>query len=243
MKKGRRKLSIRGHGLSQPIAIICLVCVVATANQVNNLGFAANRRPVVVGLGLIATASPLLESAVAVAPTAFDYRSLDKIDASKRVVVGDLSASPAREAIERFRKDEAQAQEALVRLQANPLADITSLFGVNDGGKKDSILGGSKSGSLNGPLSGAAQAIRSRLKTIDELMDSATRADTERVGRLVLSAWYAVARDPDFPRLNPKSVSSYIEEQERKKEANQARLTTKIQNYLKTLQLLLKFVS
>merc|ERR1719410_5183 len=190
----------------------------------------------------------MVQEAQADAPNVFDNRKLQELDPSKRVIVGDRGSAEVVSAIAKLQKARAGALRAKEILKADPLANVTGLFGLtSDADAGDSLIaafqGGIKGANLEGPYAAAAKEQRAACSAIGSIMDGKTRTDTDRGCRLVISAWYSIVMDKDVRPLTFSSPAGEIAAQiSRKRPSVQEKLAQKIDSYVAALDVLLKFV-
>jgi hypothetical protein len=181
-------------------------------------------------------------------PVAFDNRKLNQLDPSKRVIVGDRGSAEVVAAIARLKKARTDAVKAKETLNANSLANVGSLFGLTsaaDAGDSlfEAFKGGLKGASLEGPYAAAAREQREACSAIGSIMDEQTRSNTDRAGRLAVTAWYSFVMDKDVRPLTFTSSAGEISAQiSRKRPSVQEKLAQKIDGYVAALDVLLKFV-
>jgi len=205
------------------------------------------RRQLLSGL-LGVTSLPMVQEARAEGPIVFDNRKLKDLDPSKRVIVGDRGSAEVVSAIAKLQKARAGALQAKEILKADPLANVTGLFGLtSDADAGDSLIaafqGGIKGANLEGPYAAAAKEQRAACSAIGSIMDGKTGTDTDRCCRLVISAWYSFVMDKDVRPLTFSSPAGEIAAQiSRKRPSVQEKLAQKIDSYVAALDVLLKFV-
>mmetsp|Transcript_62679 Transcript_62679/g.123923 ORF Transcript_62679/g.123923 Transcript_62679/m.123923 type:complete len:300 (-) Transcript_62679:63-962(-) len=198
--------------------------------------------------GLLGVASlPMVQEVHADAPIAFDYRKLEELDPSKKVIVGDRGSAEVVAAIAKLRKARAGALQAKEMLKEDPLADIQSLFGLTSAADTgDSLLaafqGGKTGAGLEGPFAAGAKEQRAACSAIGSIMDGKTRADTDRTCRITIAAWYNIIKDKEMRPIQIASQGDTRAEINRRRPAVQGQLTAKIDGYVAALDVLLKFV-
>eukprot|EP00930_Biecheleria_cincta_P006129 TRINITY_DN107107_c0_g1_i1.p1 TRINITY_DN107107_c0_g1~~TRINITY_DN107107_c0_g1_i1.p1 ORF type:complete len:273 (-),score=45.08 TRINITY_DN107107_c0_g1_i1:26-844(-) len=167
-------------------------------------------------LGILGTAAPP-EASLAV-PVAFDYRTLDEINrtAGRAGRVGDLTSESVQKAVSKLRERVMQARSFLGKFKKDPMQDVSRILEIK---QPDSVaaLAAIKSDSeqlmgpfansavkdfLMGPLTVSATELKSEVKAISELFDEKTKPDVERVGSIMVSTWYKVAKDPNIQKKN-----------------------------------------
>merc|ERR1711862_15251 len=97
----------------------------------------------------------------------------------------------------------------------DPLANVAGNFGLQLA-LPDTIMAAIKASDLQGPQAKAAGELRALAKKVDELMDGKTRSDTERVGRIVISAWYRIIQDDMLLPIDKKSSTYELDAIERR---------------------------
>mmetsp|Transcript_77830 Transcript_77830/g.175984 ORF Transcript_77830/g.175984 Transcript_77830/m.175984 type:complete len:254 (+) Transcript_77830:58-819(+) len=150
----------------------------------------ATSRRLLLTQGLAVMGGPTAASAIGVA---FDYRTLDQIDPSTRVIVGDKSSESARKAIARVADVRNKVVKAQAKIEADPQADVGAEF---------TYKAPSNPMSANNPT---VQELRAASAEIGSLMNEATRADTDRATRIMLSAYFKIITDPAFQMAPPST--------------------------------------
>lgn len=190
--------------------------------------------------GLLTAILP--SAASADTPIVFDYRTTDQIDTSAKKVVGDLSKPEVQDAISNLKQRRANAEGALQKLQADPLANVAADLGLPS--EADTFGNAMKSKNIEGPLAAAVKDLRTWVKTISGVMDSKTQADTDRAGRIMITAWYKLAYDANFqpmPSEQTDLTGYYVASAKRKEAATVAKSSAEISDYVKALDFFIKF--
>merc|ERR1712008_234872 len=192
------------------------------------------------------TSLPMEQAAKADFPVALDSRKLNELDPSKKAIVGDRGSAEVVSAIARLKKARTDAVKAKETLNANPIANVGSLFGLTSsadaGDLFEAFKGGIKGASLEGPYAAAAKEQRAACSAIGSIMDEQTRTNTDRAGRLAVTAWYSIIMDKDMRPLTFASPAGEIAAQiSRKRPSVREKLAQKLDGYVAALDVLLKF--
>jgi len=161
-------------------------------------GFVAERALAPSRRALIAGTLTMGGPAGAVLPPGIDSRGLSDISVMEKQFAGDVSSDVVKSALASLRRLEAEVRQLQAGYEANTFADPSPVIMTD------------------------VKGLRANLATLAEVGDSRTQQDLERVGRLLMVAWYQMKNDPDIRgvggadlALQPTKKESDIETIER----------------------------
>eukprot|EP00929_Paragymnodinium_shiwhaense_P016455 TRINITY_DN124820_c0_g1_i1.p1 TRINITY_DN124820_c0_g1~~TRINITY_DN124820_c0_g1_i1.p1 ORF type:complete len:237 (+),score=57.37 TRINITY_DN124820_c0_g1_i1:90-800(+) len=99
---------------------------------------------------------------------AMDNRGLDEIDVSQRKIVGDPNSENVKIAVKLLKDQIDKVDKAFNKTQEDAYADLAEFYSTPVGD------------------------LRRAVSEIGDIMDDRTHADVDRVGRIMLTAWYQV---------------------------------------------------
>merc|ERR1712032_691897 len=162
-----------------------------------------------------------------------DFRPLESIDSTKRVITGDMNSESAQKAIKIIKDTRDRVQSAVEKLDADREADFAREFAVPPP---------SQVSNFQPPVNSDVKDLRWATAQIDGLMDGTTKADTERVGRILISAFYKTINDTSF-RAPVFGEQGWIGQSARRAEPeNVKRLRGEMVNLVQAADKLLSFV-
>lgn len=148
------------------------------------LPVATRRALLVSGLGVLGPQAALAASSVQ------DYRTIDQMDSSKRVIAGNRETPEAQKAIATIKGIKARVENALQRVREDLSADLSVDFAAPAPTVRYSPLDEKPN-----PI---IKDVRAACLVVDGLMDETTRKDTERLSSLMLQAYYKILGDQAF---------------------------------------------
>mmetsp|Transcript_96413 Transcript_96413/g.241719 ORF Transcript_96413/g.241719 Transcript_96413/m.241719 type:complete len:271 (-) Transcript_96413:127-939(-) len=195
-------------------------------------------------LGLSALLSTIAPGAAGAVPLFMDQRPLEQVAPAASAAQVDRSSPAAQKVATAIGGYEEKAQAALDALQADPKADISGYFGLKAGGLEDDFLTALKKQELDGPFAARAAELRAVAGSVDDLVPSGSKADSERVGRIMLTAWYKVVQDKAFTvPLDKTDILYDAKVSRRTNDDGPVVLAKEIQAWLDALRVLRKFVA
>jgi len=135
-----------------------------------------------------------------------------EVDPKEAIIVGDADAPKAKEAKAKVVSCQKEAEDVLAKLEADPQADVS--FAVQEFGIAD---------------------LREATNTINNLMDEATAAGTQRLQRLMIHNKYLYEDEIPFP-VSKKGVV------QKRGPARLARIQSSLKNYMRYSKELLQFL-
>merc|ERR1712113_894043 len=126
-----------------------------------------------------------------------------------------------------------KVRNALAKFEADAEADFSNEF---------SVTPPSKTFNAQGVQNPVVPEIRWASTQINGLMDETTKADTERVGRLLVSAWYACINDGTFKAPRVGESDWIIQSKRRSDVARVKKLKGSMTAFMEAADKLLSFV-